>query len=178
MVASGSRKLSPAETRYATIELECLSSAWAMYKCRIFLEGLSTFQLVTDHKPLVPILNDYSLDKLDNPRPLRRFVKMQRFSSTATWVAGKKHLDADALSRSPVDDAGASDELAEGLMSFTARQAVILVIGGSDERLVDPILAKVKEAAANDPVMQELRVMSLQGFPNSKCNLSEAMRPF
>ncbi|KAI9550284.1 hypothetical protein GHT06_004923 [Daphnia sinensis] len=36
-----------------------------------FIEGLPTFELITDHKPLVPILNDHSLDKLDNPRILR-----------------------------------------------------------------------------------------------------------
>jgi hypothetical protein len=47
------------------IELECLSAAWAMHKCRQFIEGLPHFELVTDHRLLIPILNDYSLDKLD-----------------------------------------------------------------------------------------------------------------
>jgi hypothetical protein len=49
------------------IELEFLAAAWAMKKCRQFIEGLSTFNLITDHRPLVPILNEYSLDK---PTPL------------------------------------------------------------------------------------------------------------
>lgn len=66
MVQAGSRFLSDVETRYAMIELECLSAAWVMKKCHQFIEGLDTFELVSDHKPLVPILNDYSLDKLDN----------------------------------------------------------------------------------------------------------------
>jgi hypothetical protein len=56
VVQAGSRFLSSAESRYAMIELECLSAAWAMNKCRQFLEGLPSFELVTDHKPLVPIL--------------------------------------------------------------------------------------------------------------------------
>ena len=52
-------------------------------KCRQFLEGLPTFQLITDHMPLVPILNVYTLDRLDNPRLLRLKLKMQRYSFQA-----------------------------------------------------------------------------------------------
>ena len=78
MIQAESRFLSAAETRYAMIELECLGAAWAMGKCRQFLEGLPWFELMVDHKPLVPILNDYALDKLDNPRLLRLRLKMQR----------------------------------------------------------------------------------------------------
>ena len=40
-------------------------------QCRQFLEGLPHFDLVVDHEPLVPILKDYAMDKLDNPRLLR-----------------------------------------------------------------------------------------------------------
>jgi hypothetical protein len=91
------------------IELECLSAAWAMHKCRQFIEGL-----VTDHRPLTPILNDYSLDKLYNPRILHLRLKMQRYQFRARWVRGKDNLDADALSRAPVDIASPNDELVEG----------------------------------------------------------------
>ena len=83
MVQAGSRFLSAAETRYAMIELECLGAAWAMSKCRQFLEGLPHFDLVVDHKPLVPILNDYALDKLDNPRLATRDP---RYAFTAQWI--------------------------------------------------------------------------------------------
>ena len=72
------------------IELECLGAAWAMQKCRQFIEGLPTFELITDHKPLVPILNDHSLDKLDNPCILRLQLKMQRYQFKVWWVPGKK----------------------------------------------------------------------------------------
>ena len=71
MIQAGSRFLSEAEKRYAMIELECLAAAWAMVKARQFLEGLPSFTLITDHKPLIPILNEHSLDKLENPRILR-----------------------------------------------------------------------------------------------------------
>lgn len=178
IVQAGSRFLSSAESRYAMIELECLGAAWAMKKCRQFLEGLPAFDLVTDHKPLVPILNDYSLDKLDNPRLLRLRLKMQRYAFKARWIPGKENLDADALSRAPVDQATPSDELAEGHHSYRARVAVINAIDGSDASVVDPVLEKIRTAANNDPVMTQLRETILQGFPNSKCNLPESLRSF
>ena len=78
------------ETRYSMIELECTGCAWAMNKCRQFIEGLTNFDLYTDHQALIPILNDYALDKLDNPRLLRLRLKMMRFVFTAKWVPGKK----------------------------------------------------------------------------------------
>ncbi|KAK4006950.1 hypothetical protein OUZ56_012104 [Daphnia magna] len=48
------------------------------------------FELITDHKPLVPILND-DLDKLHNPRILRlRFNNQkQPYECTARWLPGK-----------------------------------------------------------------------------------------
>jgi hypothetical protein len=93
VVQAGSRFLSDAECRYAMIELECLAAAWAMRKCRQFLEGLPSFRLVTDHRPLIPILNDYHLDKLDNPRILRLRLSMQRYSFVASWVPWEEQRD-------------------------------------------------------------------------------------
>ena len=147
MVQAGSRYLSEAESRYAMIELECLGAAWAMQKCRQFLEGLPNFELITDHRPLIPILNDYSLDKLDNPRILRLRLKMQRYQFTARWVRGKENLDADALSRAPVDMATPADELAEGIPSSATRVALINTIQESDAIIVDPILEKNKNGS-------------------------------
>jgi hypothetical protein len=181
LVQAGSRFLSSAETRYAMIELECLSAAWAMNKCRQFLEGLPSFELVTDHKPLVPILNSYSLDKLDNPRLLRLRLKMQRYAFVARWVPGKQNSDADALSRAPVDKATISDELGEGLPSYQEKIA-LMSLSGNQLSQADPnlgsVLEKIKCAAANDPVIVKLRNQIISGFPNDKCNLDSDLRPF
>ena len=43
MIQAGSRFLSDAETRYATIELEALAVAWAIKKCHLFLADLQWF---------------------------------------------------------------------------------------------------------------------------------------
>lgn len=178
IVQAGSRFLSDAEKRYAMIELECLAASWAMDQCSQFLLGLPHFSLVTDHKPLIPILNDHALDKLDNVRILRLRLKMQRYNFTASWVPGRDNSAADALSRAPVDQPSPADELAEGPPSFSARLALVFAIAGSDPTVVDPVLVSIQDAAARDPVMLELRDTILRGFPNDKCNLSLALRPF
>ena len=68
LIQAGSRFLSDAESRYAIIELELLAVVWAITKCKIFLAGLSHFCIVTDHHPLVPILNNSRVDEIENPR--------------------------------------------------------------------------------------------------------------
>jgi len=84
LVQCGSRFLTDAETRYATIELELLAVVWAILKCKFYLFGLQHFDLVTDHNPLVPILNHYSLDAIENPRHQRFKEKVSAFSFTET----------------------------------------------------------------------------------------------
>jgi hypothetical protein len=64
------------------------------------------------------MLNSYALDKLGNPRLLRLRLKVQRSSFVARWVPDQQNMDADALSRAPVDQASAVDELGEGLPAF------------------------------------------------------------
>ena len=57
LVQAGYRFLSDDESRYTTIELEMLAVRWATLKCKIFLSGLQHFTVITDHNPLLPILN-------------------------------------------------------------------------------------------------------------------------
>ena len=40
LITSGSRFLTPAESRYAMIELEALAMHWAVKKCRVYLAGM------------------------------------------------------------------------------------------------------------------------------------------
>ena len=114
MVQAGSSFLSDAEARYAVIELEALSVARAVRKCRLFLCGLPLFQILTDHRPLVPILNSKTLDEIENPRLQRLRMKIGEVGAyTASWTAGPEHGAPDALSRAPVQDPEPGDEVGE-----------------------------------------------------------------
>ncbi len=181
MVQAGSRLIVPADSRYAMIELECLAAAWAMKKCKSFFGGLPSFEVVLDHQPLIPILNDYSLDQLDNQRLLRLRLQIFRFSFNARLVPDKENVEADALSRSPVDQPTEADLLGEEPTSYTARKAVANMIAewsGSKEGTAGTTLEGIKRAAALDRNLQDLREVIMNGFSNEKTNLSVNLRPF
>ena len=63
-VVYASKKLAPAETRYSTLEKECLDIVWGVTKFRLYLAG-KPFILQTGHQPLVYIkINEYSRRRL------------------------------------------------------------------------------------------------------------------
>ena len=52
-----SRHTLPSESDYASVEGEALTVSWALKKGRMFLLGCPKFNVITDHQPLVKILN-------------------------------------------------------------------------------------------------------------------------
>ena len=81
-VQAGSRFLTPAESRYAGIELEALAACWAMKKCNMFVQGLPHFTLLTDHQALILILDSMGIADVENPRLQRLMMKMLPYSFT------------------------------------------------------------------------------------------------
>ncbi len=66
IIKCGSRSLSETESRYATIELECLAIQWAVSKCNHYLQGMPNFTVFTDHKPLVGLFSKNLEDMANN----------------------------------------------------------------------------------------------------------------
>ena len=60
------------------------------------------FTVVTDHQPLLGILNRKNLDAINNVRIQRLMAKLLGYSFQVEWIPGKNHTIADTLSRSPV----------------------------------------------------------------------------
>ena len=65
-VAYASRAMTPTEQRYAQVEKKALAITWGCKRFLQYLLGLS-FEIETDHKPLVSLLGDKPIDEL----PLR-----------------------------------------------------------------------------------------------------------
>ena len=101
MIQCGSTSLTDAQGRYATIELELLAIQWAIQKCEYFLRGMPTFDVWTDHRPLVGFFKK-DLHLIDNPRLMRIREKIVDYTFKTHYVPGKTHFIADALSRAPV----------------------------------------------------------------------------
>ena len=85
MIQCGSRFLTDTETRYAVIEVEMLAIVWAMKKCALYLQGLQQFEVATDHRPLIPILNGKSLQDIANPRLQRLRECLAPYNIVAVW---------------------------------------------------------------------------------------------
>ena len=100
-MSCGSQFLSSAEENYAVIELELLAVQWAIQKSRMYLVG-TNFTVITDHQPLVGILNGKNIDAVNNLRIHRIMSKLIGYQFKLLWTPGKTHHIADALSRSPV----------------------------------------------------------------------------
>ena len=60
-VAYASRFLTPTEANYHPIEVEMLAIVWGCEKMSKYIHGLPDVTLETDHKPLIPIINNKPL---------------------------------------------------------------------------------------------------------------------
>lgn len=134
LIKCGSRSLQPAETRYATVELECLGVAYAVAQCDYYLRG-ADFTIVTDHRPLLGVFRK-DLHEVLNPRLLRLRERLQPYTFKLEWLAGKLHQMADALSRAPVfqpaeEDVIVAEELVFGI--DTEDKALVVLRDAIDE---------------------------------------------
>ena len=178
LIQAGSRFLSDAESRYAIIELELLAVTWAISKCHIFLAGLPHFSVLTDHHPLIPILNKHRLDEIENPRLQRLKTKIMGYSFTAQWLKGTLNNAPDALSRNPVNDPSPQDLLAETELDYSLAPspAEIRAITTTDPETTR--IQNLKQMAEVDPVYQKLKHYIISGFPTHRQQLPDDCKRF
>ena len=93
-MAYASKKLTPAETKYSTLEKECLSIVWGITKFRLHLAG-KPYILQTDHQPLAYI----NKTKYQNDRIMRWALSLQGYDNTVQDIPGKDNVAPDYLSR-------------------------------------------------------------------------------
>lgn len=89
-----SRKLLDRETRYSTVEKECLAMKWAIDALRYYLLGRH-FYLETDHRALQWLHRM----KDANMRVAGWYLALQPYSFTVRYRSGKTNIVADCLSR-------------------------------------------------------------------------------
>lgn len=171
LVQCGSRVLSSAESRYAMVELELLAVTWALQKCRLYLLGLPFFKISVDHKPLIPILNQKTLDEIENQRLQRLKEKTMSFNFEAIWIQGLDHKIPDALSRSPVEIYKDEDETD---LKINIRSIWKIL----NSHLNDPLLEELKREALLDDNYKDLLEQIQDGFPDGKENMTPYVKQF
>ena len=98
------------------IDLELLAVVWTITKCDIFLAGLPHFSVVTDNHPLIPILNNHSLDKIQNPWLQLLKTEIMGYTFTPSWLKGTLNNAAEAeeaLAKSEIDEMTATKAAAD-----------------------------------------------------------------
>lgn len=93
-VAYASRNLLPRETRYSTIERECLALVWAVQKFHIYVYG-KHFTIQSDHQPLQYLQSAKHM----NNRVLRWSLFLQEYNFSIDYIKGSDNVGADYMSR-------------------------------------------------------------------------------
>ena len=157
-IAFASRTLTDTEKGYAQIEKETLASVYACEKFEKYLIGLDSFELQTDHKPLVPLMKTKDLDKTP-ARCQRLLMRLMRFNPVAVHVPGKDLVIADALSRHPQNHTTDEMELEENVQAYV--DAIVESWPTSTPRL-----QTLRHETARDPELQKVSHYVMTGWPS------------
>jgi hypothetical protein len=163
---AGSRFLSPTEQRYAAIEGEALAVAWGLEQTRYFTQGCNSLIVVTDHKPLVKIFGDRTLDEITNSRLFRLKQRTLPWHFEIYHLPGKSNLAADAMSRHPSPNTSQECSVTINDLPDIIESAFMSAIKQDVEKLqVIPYSLIASETAA-DPSMSKLCKLIETGFVN------------
>ena len=170
-VAYASRFLSTAESNYHPIEVEMLAVVWGCEKMSKYIHGLPEVIIETDHKPLIPIINNKPLHDM-SPRIQRLRMRLMKYQVHATHVRGKDLTDADALSRSPNEKPSTADQLAEEEIRAHVNLITNNIPASADR------LEEIRDYTQQDITLQTVIEYIHKGWPTQKSNCHQMAQPY
>ena len=159
-VAFASKALSDAESRYVCIERELLAIVYGIQRFHTYLYG-RYFKVITDHKPLVMIMEKPISSA--PPRLQRLLLKVQGYKFDLEYRPGRELVLADALSRLPsaVNCETVKLDLHVDLLKFHSDR-----------------LANIRECTQQDPVLNKLMETIMVGWPEKQKDLPTSLRSY
>ena len=190
---AGSRFLHKAERNYWPVEGEALAVAWALEDSKFFTLGCSNLHIQTDHRPLVKLLGDRTLDEIDNRRLINLKEKTMAWNFEIHHVPGRLIPAPDAMSRSPhirSSDETVLDE--SNCFDASTALAAIRVVHEVDDMEICVIAAarsslpsmqsvtweRVRDETSRDIYLLQLIDMAEHGFPASPHLISPQLIPY
>ena len=168
---AGSRFLTPAEQRYATIEGEALAVAWGLEQTRYFTQGCDNLVVITDHKPLVKIFGDRTLEEITNSRLFRLKQRTLPWRFDIKHLPGKTNHAADATSRHP-SPSGSENSTSLGVSSIPdlVESALMASIRQDTQDISTISWSLLARETASDTALSSLLKLIEQGTPNLALN--------
>lgn len=152
--------------------------SWAIAKCKLFLAGLPHFTVLTDHHPLIPILNNHRLDEIENPRLQRLKSRIMAYNFTAQWVKGTLNNAPDALSRNPTSDPQPHELMAECTPHTNPEPSIAEIRAACGDHLDSLRLQDLRKYADADQEYQQIQQYVRNGFPQHRHQLPEQCRRY
>ena len=181
---AGSRFTKPRESRYAPVEGEALAIAWSLDQTRYFTLGSDNLLIVTDHRPLVKVLGDRTLDEINNPRLFSFKEDTLPWKFDIEWMEGKGNCFSDATSRNPCQE----HEISVTEMLSVLREAdeenfnqEYLVTASSDfqfNNIRAVTWEVVKQETAKDQEMLALSDLIQNIFPTNKEEMPTELKKY
>ena len=166
-VAYASRSMTAAQRNYAIIEKELLAVLFGCERFHHYIYGKEV-RVMSDHKPLEAIMKK-PLSSAP-PRLQRMLLRLQKYNIVLSYKAGKEMILADTLSRAHIEETDSEipeDELvAQVHMIYNSCAAT------------DDKLQEIKQLTSQDPVLSEIANFVIQGWPSTRQNISEQMKPY
>ena len=150
-IAFASKTLTKAERNYSQMEKEVLAIIFGVKKFHQYVYGQS-FQIITDHKPLLGLHHEYkSIPSMGASRIQRWVIILSAYNYELIFKSSRKHGNADSMSRLPfqADDFKESSVLKNYVVMTELHHSPTTSEDVARYSARDPIIAKIMDYINN-----------------------------
>ena len=153
-IAYASRSLATAEKNYSQLEKEALAIIFGIKRFHQYIDGRK-FQVVSDHKPLMSILDAHKgIHVMASARLQRWALMLAAYDYSIVYRPGPKLANADCLSRLP---------MSRSVPTPPVPGDTIMLLEKMEEFSVN--VSQIRTWTNKDPLLSRVRKLVQCGFP-------------